>query len=105
MLPFPFPSKYLNIAYRGPESAGSFLTINPDSVHLTALKKSERGDALIVRLLETRGRKTRFELRLAGVDEPVSGDIPPWSLVTLKIHRKTGGGISVSEVNLVEQVL
>jgi alpha-mannosidase len=81
------------------------LEVRPAGVHLVALKRSERGDSLIVRLLETRGRKSRYEVRLAGEAGPVTGRLEPWSLKTLEIGRRSDGRLTVTEVNLVEENL
>ncbi|MCX7935606.1 MAG: glycosyl hydrolase-related protein, partial [Planctomycetota bacterium] len=52
-----------------PQEAAA-LTIAPSSLIITALKKAEDEDALILRLFETAGKKTRAEIR---VDEKLLG--------------------------------
>ena len=44
---------------------GAPLTITPSSLIITAMKKAEDEDALILRLFETAGRKTRAEIKLS----------------------------------------
>ena len=85
-------------------------SVTPESVHLVAMKRSEDGSGLIVRLLETRGVETPFSLQLLGISDPpdpidsIVKTIRPWSLMTLKIVREEGD-VKVVETNLVEEPL
>ena len=51
---------------------GRFASIAPESIILSCLKKAEKGDALVLRLLETAGRRTTARIRL---DRKLLGEV------------------------------
>lgn len=83
-----------------PERPGPALTVRPATIALTALKKAEREEALIVRLQETSGRATRAQINLE--DAPLlEARFKPYEIKTFKIER----GGSWQAVNLLEEPL
>jgi alpha-mannosidase len=78
--------------------AGSALTVTPATVMLTALKKAETEDALVVRLQETNGRATRARILLEAAP-PLEAHFRPYEIKTFRIERG-GGWIAV---NLLEE--
>ncbi len=63
----------------------SFLAVSAPNVLVSALKKAESGDALVIRLWETGGKKTRFQLSLDGTSFSI--EIGPWQLRTYRLRR------------------
>jgi alpha-mannosidase len=61
-----FPTK----RQRKPKSR-SFASVDAKNVLLTVIKKAEKGDALVLRLWETAGRKTKFKLTIEGRNFPL----------------------------------
>jgi alpha-mannosidase len=78
----------------------SFLQVLPAGIRITAIKKAEKGNFLLVRLQELTGQKTTAALYLKSLKKKIEIEIDAWSLQTLKIHRKTGEFL---KVNLIEQ--
>jgi len=78
------------------------LTVTPDTVVLSALKKTDEGDDLIVRLNETLGRKTRATLKIAGMERPLALDFGPFEIKSLRVSR-TPQGVVVVPCNLLEE--
>jgi alpha-mannosidase len=74
--------------------------LNDRAVQVTAFKRAEGGDDLIVRLFEPtgRGRKTTFSLACCGVKSQV--EMGPFELKTLRIDRQAG---RMDEVDLLEE--
>ncbi|MEO6830052.1 MAG: glycoside hydrolase family 38 C-terminal domain-containing protein, partial [Acidobacteriaceae bacterium] len=91
----------------------SFVTIQPENLVLTAMKKSEDGDALILRFYEWAGKKTTTEITLPagasavasaslmenanGSSLAVSGNqvkvpVGPYSINTVRVDFKNRGG-------------
>jgi len=77
------------------------LEVAPSTVVLSALKKADAGEDLIVRLNEALGRRTRAALRMAGM-APVTLDFRPFEIKTLRI-ASGARGIEVSPCNLLEE--
>jgi len=71
-------------AHSGTARGGSWLTIEPSSVELGALKRAEDDDRAIVRLVETSGRPTVAHLRFAAPVEVVETDL---------LEREIPGGV------------
>ena len=85
----------------GERSAEAFITLSDEAIQLTALKKSEKGDDLIVRLFNPTGqeRKTQFVLPSIGFDQAMS--INAYEIKTLRIDIKNK---TWDLVNLIEQM-
>lgn len=81
-----------------PAAPEPFLSIEPATVVLGALKKAEDADALIVRLAESAGRATEARVRMDGGPEQVIG-FTPYQLKTFRIARDGRW----TEVNLIEE--
>jgi alpha-mannosidase len=83
----------------------SFLELSPDNLILSALKKAEEGDEVILRFFETRGEVTRARIKffrpvkeawladllereeepLAGTGDVLEMEVKPFEIVTLKL--------------------
>jgi len=86
------------------ENAMPFVTVSPGHVQVACLKKAEDREALVVRLWQQRGRRTRVTLRIAGGSNPLRTTIPPYGLKTLLVRRK-GSRLIAAEANLIEDEL
>ena len=78
----------------------SFLSVDASDVVLSAIKRAEDGDDLIVRLYETAGRAPHVTLNLNFANVRWSGTLHPFEIKTLRINTSSG---MVSEVNILEQ--
>jgi alpha-mannosidase len=92
-----------SLAYRPPaggESALSGPALSDKAIQLTAFKKAEEGQDLILRLFEPTGRarQTTLTVPCAGVTTRVK--MGPFELKTLRVDSATG---AVREVNLLEE--
>lgn len=88
-----------------PEGASSvpFLDVRPATVVLGALKKAEDGDALIVRLVETGGKRVTARVCLDGGPEQ-RFRFTPHQIRTFRVTRQSSG-ILWQECNLLEELL
>ncbi|MDA3961606.1 MAG: hypothetical protein PF961_12505 [Planctomycetota bacterium] len=75
--------------------------VSSAAVRVVAVKRSEDGTDLIVRLHESTGRRVRCSLRM-GTEGSHKLSLPAYSLTTIRIKR-TRAGLRFSEVNLLEQ--
>ncbi len=82
--------------------AGS-LTLDCSNVQITALKKSEQGNGLIVRLQEVEGRATEVGVKVHGFRKRIKTTIGAYGLKSLKL-TKNRGQLSCREVNFVENL-
>jgi alpha-mannosidase len=82
-----------------PQSA-SFLAVNAPNIVVSAIKKSESGDDLIVRCYETNGQPTRASLNLLYSKRHWTGQFRPYEIKTIRIDSHTG---SIREVNALEE--
>ncbi len=82
-----------------PESA-SFLSLDARNVSIGAVKKSEVGNDLIIRLIETEGRATSPTLNMSFARRRWSGHLNPYQIKTLRINPQRG---DVKEVNALEE--
>ena len=80
--------------------SASFITVEPENIVLTALKRSETRDDLILRLVETYGQKTSCSLNLKIIDKNWNGDFRPCEIKSLRLNPHTG---EIREVNLLEE--
>jgi alpha-mannosidase len=76
----------------------SFLSVDTPNIVVSAIKRSEDGDDLILRAYETSGRATHASFDLGFIKTKWSGDFHPFEIKTLRIH-----GASIAEVNALEQ--
>jgi alpha-mannosidase len=84
-----------------PEKVASFLTVEPQTVVLGALKKAETEDALIIRLHETIGQDTHAQVTLEN-DAPRSIQFRAHEIKTFKVTRQAAG-VSWQETNILEE--
>ena len=73
------------------------------NVQITAIKKSEQGNGLIVRLQEVDGRATEVGVRVRGFPIKTRVEVGAYQLKTLRFARSRGK-LSCREVNLVENL-
>jgi alpha-mannosidase len=81
-------------------TAGSFLTVDADNVLVTALKKAEDNDDLILRACETTGQATRTALRLPHWGRAIEAAFGPCEIKTFRVPRDPQR--PVVETNLLE---
>jgi alpha-mannosidase len=96
----PVPVLYQGIHPGTRPQSGSFLTVDVSNVVVTALKKAEEGNDLILRCFETDGRATAATLHLGFVNRQWKGDFRPLEIKTLRIPLNTE---AIREVNLLEK--
>jgi alpha-mannosidase len=72
----------------GIRAGQDMVSVSGKSVQLGALKQSEDGRALIVRLIETRGRAARCSVRVPGMRHPIDLRLGRYEIRTLCIERK-----------------
>lgn len=82
-----------------PES-DSFLSIDAPNIVAGAIKKSETGDDLILRLVETGGTPTTAAIDLRFARKTWSGHFGPYQIKTLRLNPRTG---IIKEVNALEE--
>lgn len=84
-----------------PAIAQPFLRVEPGTVVLGALKKADAQDALVIRLVETIGKKTEVEVQLEGY-APRTFSMEPHQVKTWLVAR-CGGALTWKSVNLLEE--
>ena len=72
------------------------MTVSRENIQMTALKKAYRGDAVIVRLVETFGEETEASVSLFGTE--FSAVFQPYEIKTFALHPDG----SVQETDLLE---
>ncbi len=77
--------------------------LDRSNVQITALKKAEKGNGLIVRLQEVDGRATEIGVRVHGFRKRIKTTIGAYGLKSLRL-TKNRGQLSCREVNLVENL-
>jgi len=75
------------------------LTCSADNVLIEAVKRAEKGRALVIRLRELLGRRTRVTLDLCG--EKIRTTVRAYGLKTLRVSRSRQG-VKTAETSLVE---
>jgi alpha-mannosidase len=81
-------------------TAASFLSVDSPDVVVSAVKKAEDGDDLIIRCYETAGRCAKATLDLGLVNRRWTGNFRPLEIKTLRVPL-TGG--EIREVNVLEE--
>jgi len=76
------------------------LEVTPPTITLSAMKKADDGDDLILRFNETIGRRTHAALKIEGA-EPHALEFEPFEVKTLRVAR-TDKGIAISPCPLLE---
>jgi alpha-mannosidase len=80
--------------------SGSFLLAEKQNVIVSSIKKSENGDDLIIRCVETNGSETDATLDLRFAGKKWSGHFRQCEIKTIRMNQKTG---DIKEVNLLEE--
>lgn len=96
----PVPVFYQGIHKGVRPLSASFLSVDVPNVIVSAIKKSEDGNDLIIRCYETDGREAKASLDLGLVNRHWRGSFRPLEIKTLRVPL-TGG--EIREVNLLEQ--
>ncbi|HBC77830.1 MAG TPA: alpha-mannosidase [Bacteroidales bacterium] len=80
--------------------AGSFLTVDSENIIISAIKKSEEGDDLIIRCIETTGSETSATVDFPFIKRKWTGSFRPCEIKSLRLNCSTR---DVKEVNLLEE--
>lgn len=80
----------------------SAVEVSASNVEVTALKRSENGKELVIRLMEHAGRRTNCELVLRNPNGRTKLTMDPYRLKTVLV-RKSKKGLVFRETNLVEE--
>lgn len=84
-----------------PAVPAPFVAVEPETVLVTAVKKADRRDALVIRLYEAVGRPVEARVSLDGAG-PVSVSLEPYQVKTLVVTRDQGR-VDWHESNLLEE--
>jgi alpha-mannosidase len=86
------PTVLLESFHDGPlAQTGSYLGVEPANVVAGAVKLAEDGDDLVVRVVETAGRRAAARIRLPAWDREIAFDIGPFEIRTFRILRDPSG--------------
>jgi len=80
----------------------NIVSVSSDEILIRAVKKSEKGQKLIIRLLNTSDKTKKFSLKVYGLEKPAKLSIKPYQLLTVAVKKSKKEG-SYSIVNLVEE--
>lgn len=80
--------------------SGSFLEVTAPNIILAAMKKSEEGNDLILRLIESQGLSGPASVKMSFANKTWTGKFRPYEIKTLRMNAKTH---AIQEVNLLEQ--
>jgi alpha-mannosidase len=78
----------------------SFVSLSAPNIVISALKKAEDGNGLIVRMYEAVGRQTSANLDLRFAKLHWQGEFRPFEIKTLRVIPESK---SISEVNILER--
>jgi alpha-mannosidase len=96
----PVPILYQGIHPGVRPASASFLSVDVPNIVVSAVKKAEDGEDIIVRCYETEGRATTATLDLGLVNRRWTGTFRPLEIKTLRVPREAG---EIREVNALEQ--
>ena len=96
----PAISIYQGIHGGSKPKAGSFLSVDRGNIIISAIKRSESDDDLILRCVETSGINTSATIDLAFMNRKWSGNFRPCEIKTLRLNYITK---NIKEVNLLEE--
>ena len=96
----PIPIIYQGIHPGNRPLSASFLSVDAPNIVVSAVKKAEDGDDLIIRCYETAGRPTTATLDVGLVNRRWTGNFHPLEIKTLRMPLAGG---EIREVNLLEQ--
>jgi alpha-mannosidase len=78
----------------------SFLEMEPENVVVSAVKKAEGNEDLIIRCVETSGIPASANLNLSFIKRKWTGNFKPCEIKSLRVNTLTG---EIKEVNLLEE--
>ena len=96
----PTPVLYQGIHPGSRPESQSFLDVDAPNVVIAAIKRSEEGDDLVLRCVETDGVSTRASIHLYFAGKKWTGNFHPYEIKTVRVNKQTGVS---REVNLLEQ--
>ncbi len=98
----PFGSTLGNQSVQDKKSINSFslLEIEPKNIRILALKKSQNGDALIIRMMETIGKDTNAMLNIHKPEINIDLEFRSFNIKTIRIEKNG----SWREVNLINEI-
>lgn len=95
------PVALVTTLHNGPlPHCASFLAVDQDNLIVSAVKKSEDNDDLIVRVYETAGVSAQGTIRLTGWNRTIQANFTPCEIKTFRVPRDESQ--PVVEVNLLE---
>lgn len=80
----------------------AFLEVSPSSIEVLALKRSEQGNSVIMRIQERAGEETKAHIRLPSLNVSEEVDISPWEIKTLSISHAGSKSEQVKTVSILE---
>ncbi|HEX4749035.1 MAG TPA: glycoside hydrolase family 38 C-terminal domain-containing protein [Bryobacteraceae bacterium] len=96
----PAPIIYQGIHPGNRPESQSFLQVDAPDIVISAIKRSEEGDDLILRCVETDGASVRASINLGFAGKQWTGNFRPYEIKTLRMSKETG---AIKEVNVLEQ--
>ena len=78
----------------------SFASVAANNVLITAMKKAEKSESLVLRLWETAGKATKTTLTVEGTKYPIQ--IGAWQLKTFLVAKRSG---KLTECDMIERPL
>lgn len=99
------PAEYvMDSAHEGTESwERSFFQVTPGNVTVTAIKRAESGDGVVIRLQERAGRATDFAFECAPLGASHRARVGAWEIKTLLVTGGKGISAQVREVSQLER--
>jgi alpha-mannosidase len=80
----------------------SFISLSRENVFITAVKKAEKRNALIIRIQEASGKRTCYEMKIEGQSRGFHGEIGAYQVKTLLVGKNRGNP-RFEEVNFIEE--
>lgn len=96
----PTPILYQGIHTGSRPQAASFVNVDAQDVVISAIKKSEEGNDLILRCYETEGRSTIARVNVQPLNKTWSGQFGPYEIKTFRLDTRTR---NVKQVNALEE--
>lgn len=91
---------HLPLGVKDENESESILSLSPDNIHMTAFKQSWDGKALILRLHETVGIKTKASINTISRKKPLSLIFKPFEIKTLRIGKRG----NCSQVDMINEI-
>jgi alpha-mannosidase len=85
-------------------SYGAGITCEASGVLITAVKKAENKNALVLRFQEMDGKSQKTRVHVEGISDAIALQMDAYELKTLMITRKKNGETTHRYVNLVEGI-